>query len=322
MREILKGLLACLAVALLSLGLGKLFPSLGADTFAILIGIVVGNTLARDKSFQPGIKFAEQKILALAIALLGVGLNLHALIDIGLKGAVMIIVLVAFVITVNYVIGRLLGFSRNFSILMGTGNAVCGSSAIAAVAPVIKAHEDEVGIPVAVVNLVGTILMFILPVLAVKVFHYDVIKSGALIGGGLQSVGQVVVAGTFLNLDAARFAILFKMVRILMIGVLVVLFSYMFGSESNVKAKKFPIPMFIVGFFALSILASSGYLPMWAVKCIKIVGDYLLVVAIAAIGMRVKFSELLKEGPKALLFGVATSMLQISFLVILIHIFL
>ncbi|WP_457567523.1 YeiH family protein [Desulfurobacterium sp.] len=322
MRGVFKGIIACVVVALFSLFLGRIFPSPGADTFAILFGILAGNTVAREDSFQPGIKFSEQKILALAIALLGVGLNMHALIEIGFKGAVMIVILVSFVVVVNYLIGRLLGFSRNFSILMGTGNAVCGSSAIAAVAPVLKAHEDEVGIPVAVVNLIGTVLMFLLPVLALKVLHYDVVKSGALIGGGLQSVGQVVVAGSFLSLDAARFAILFKMVRILMIGVLVVVFSYISGQGEGASVKRFSVPWFIIGFFALSVLASWGVIPVAVAGFIKAAGEYLLVVAITAIGMRVKFSELLKEGPKALLFGTVTAMLQIAFLIILIRVFL
>jgi len=320
-RKITDGLIACVIVAVISVFLGKLLPSLGADSFAIFLGIIAGNTLAKDNRFQPGVKFAEGKILALAIALLGIGLNLNALIKVGIKGILLVLLLVPFVILTNYIIGRLLGFSEKFSLLMGTGNAVCGSSAIAAVAPILKAEEDEVGIPVAVVNLVGTISMFILPILALKVFHYDVIKTGALLGGGLQSVGQVVVAGSFVSIEAARYAILFKMARVLMIGVIAVAFSYLFAEkETGSTKKKFSVPPFIIAFFLLSIIGSSGYLPESVIHLIKLASEYLLVVAIAGIGMRIKFSELLKEGPLALLFGISASVLQIAFLIILIHI--
>ncbi|SNR90138.1 YeiH family protein [Desulfurobacterium atlanticum] len=320
-RKIIDGLTACVIVAVISILFGKLLPSLGADSFAILLGIIAGNTLAKDKRFQPGVKFAESKILALAIALLGIGLNLNALIKVGIKGILLVLLLVPFVILTNYIIGRLLGFSEKFSLLMGTGNAVCGSSAIAAVAPILKAEEDEVGIPVAVVNLVGTISMFLLPILALKVFHYDVIKTGALIGGGLQSVGQVVVAGSFVSIEAARYAILFKMARVLMIGVIAVVFSYIFAGEGTESTKKkFSVPPFIIAFFLLSVIGSSGYLPVSVIHLIKLASEYLLVVAIAGIGMRIKFSELLKEGPLALLFGISASVLQIAFLIILIHV--
>ncbi len=320
-NKILKGLLACLIVAILSAIFGKFLPSLGADSFAIFLGIVAGNTVAKGKEFQPGIKFAEGKILTLAIALLGVGLNLHALVNVGVKGIFLVVLLIPFVIVTNYIIGRALGFSKKFSLLMGTGNAVCGSSAIAAVAPILKAEEDEVGIPVAVVNLVGTISMFLLPILALKIFHYDIIKTGALIGGGLQSVGQVVVAGSFVSTEAARYAILFKMVRVVMIGFIAVMFSYMFSSSDKTSSgRKFSIPPFIIAFFLLSLIASSGFLPKNIIHIIKVTSEYLLIIAIAGIGMRIKFSELLKEGPLALFFGISASVLQIAFLIILIHI--
>lgn len=322
-KDMISGLVVCIIIGLLSKFASTLFPLIGSTSLAIIIGIIAGNTLAKDKKYLPGVKFSEKTILAGAIMLLGATLHLSAITSLGIKGVIFILLEITLVIMINLVIGRLLGFSKNFSLLMGAGNAVCGSSAIAATAPVLGAKEDEIGIPIAVVNLIGTIFMFILPFIAFNILKYTPIESGGLIGAGLQSVGQVVAGGNFLGEEAAKFAILFKMIRISMLGGVVLVFSLISTKNStniNTKKNKLLVPPFIIGFFLLSILVTLGFLNDQVKDILGFLSKNLLLVAMAGIGMRVKFKELLNEGPKALLFGIIAMFFQVAMLIILIKI--
>jgi len=323
-KNMISGLIVCVTIAILAKFISIFFPVVGSTSLAIIIGIIGGNTLVKDKKYIPGVKFSEKTILAGAIMLLGATLHLSAIISLGTKGIIFILLEISLVIGINLIIGRFLGFSKNFSLLMGTGNAVCGSSAIAAVAPVLGAKEDEIGIPIAIVNLIGTIFMFILPVVAFKILGYSPIESGGLIGGGLQSVGQVVVGGNFLGGDVAKFSILFKMIRISMLGGVVLIFSFISAKDiKDINTKnKLPVPPFIIGFFILSILVTLGFINDQVKDILGFLSKNLLLVAMAGIGMRVKFKELLSEGPKALLFGIIAMFSQITLLIILIKLIL
>jgi len=324
-KDIISGLIVCIIIGMLAKFISAIFPLIGGTSLAIIIGIIAGNTLAQDKKYLPGVKFSEKTILGGAIMLLGATLHLSAITSLGMKGVFFILLQISFVIGINLVIGKFLGFSKNFSLLMGAGNAVCGSSAIAATAPVLGAKEDEVGIPIAVVNLIGTIFMFVLPFLAFNILGYTPMESGGLIGGGLQSVGQVVAGSNFLGDEVAKFSILFKMIRISMLGGVVLVFSLISDKNSNninTKNKKLPIPPFIIGFFILSILVTLGFLNDQVKDILGFLSKNLLLIAMAAIGMRVKFKELLSEGPKALLFGILAMFVQITMLTILIKLLL
>lgn len=324
-KDIISGLIVCIIIGILAKLMSGVFPLIGGTSLAIIIGIIAGNTFAKDKKYLPGVKFSEKTILSGAIMLLGATLHLSAITSLGLKGVIFILLEISFVIGINLVIGKLLGFSKNFSLLMGAGNAVCGSSAIAATAPVLGAKEDEIGIPIAVINLIGTIFMFILPFVAFNILGYTPMESGGLIGGGLQSVGQVVAGSNFLGEEAAKFSILFKMIRISMLGGVVLVFSLISNKNSsniNTRKNKLPVPPFIIGFFLLSILVTLGYINDQVKDTLGFLSKNLLLVAMAGIGMRVKFKELLSEGPKALLFGVIAMFFQITMLITLIKLIL
>lgn len=324
-KDIISGLIVCIIIGILAKLMSVVFPLIGGTSLAIIIGIIAGNTFAKDKKYLPGVKFSEKTILSGAIMLLGATLHLSAITSLGLKGVIFILLEISFVIGINLVIGKLLGFSKNFSLLMGAGNAVCGSSAIAATAPVLGAKEDEIGIPIAVINLIGTIFMFILPFVAFNILGYTPMESGGLIGGGLQSVGQVVAGSNFLGEEAAKFSILFKMIRISMLGGVVLVFSLISNKNSsniNTRKNKLPVPPFIIGFFLLSILVTLGYINNPVKDTLGFLSKNLLLVAMAGIGMRVKFKELLSEGPKALLFGVIAMFFQITMLITLIKLIL
>ncbi|SFL63450.1 YeiH family protein [Halanaerobium salsuginis] len=320
LKENIKGLTLTILIAILANYLAKLIPNLGAVTSAIILGFILGNLIDLNDSYGPGVKFAEKKLLAAAIMLMGVKLQLNVLKELGFTSIMLIIFVVALTVFSGFIIGKLLGLNNKFGLLIGIGNAICGSSAIAASAPVIGNTEEEIGLSVSVVNLLGTIGIFTLPFLA-RLIGLNNTNSGLLIGTTLQATGQVVAAGFSVNDLVGRIATIVKMGRILMLGPVVVLLSLLFNDKSKSKQAKVKIPTFIIGFLILGILASLNLIPNLLIDYLKIISHLLLITAMAAIGLKIKISALLKQGPKTLLVGLGTAWIQVAGAALLVILF-
>ena len=328
-KGILPGLIACIVIAIISKVCGNFVPQLGAAAFSILLGVILGNTLLTKKVYSPGIKFSEKVLLAWSIALLGVILNIKEIMSIGYKGVIFVILQMAFTIAAVYFIGKKLKFGEKFILLMCAGNAVCGSSAIAATEPVIESSSKDKGISVAIVNLTGTILMFVLPVITFGLYSNETMKSSAMIGGILQSVGQVVASGKLINQNISEMATVFKIIRIILLVVVVIVLAKInsrgnkeeFKHEEEVLMKsksKVSIPWYIYVFFALAILLTLGLIPLPIKNGLHQIGNVFELIALAAIGMSVKFKDLKEQGPKAIIYGGLIGIAQIVISIILI----
>ena len=136
-------------------------------------------------------------------------------------------------IFVTYRLGKFFGFGKRFSLLMGAGNAVCGSSAIGTVSPIVQADNKDKGISITIVNLTGTALMILLPILGAVLYGSDTLRTSALIGGTVQSVGQVVAAAKLVNDDVVTLATVFKLMRVLLIIGVAVLYGRMNMNEGE-----------------------------------------------------------------------------------------
>ena len=311
------GVLLASIIGFSSRYLAEWIPNLGGVTLAIIIGLIISNTLEIDNKFASGIGFSSKKILALAIVLMGLKLELAVLGELGLEFIMIVIVMVFSSITLSYLLGRLLGVSKSFSLLLGIGNGICGSSAIGATAPLVAEKEEEIGLSIGVVNLLGTIGIFLLPLLT-SLLKLSAPKSGLMIGGTLQAVGQVVAAGFSVSEKVGRLATVVKMGRVLMLGPIVLLLSFLFQQDDSSQQKKVSIPPFIVGFFIFSLLGSLNLLPTSLVENLKTLSKILLTIAMAGIGLKIKVSDLTDQGPKALLLGVLIFIGQLSLITILI----
>jgi len=232
-KDIMPGFLVCFGIALLSKGIAMFLPSLGAATFAIFIGILLGNTVFTADIYNKGSKFSESELLAYSVVLMGATLNLSDIASVGVKGVLFIVIQMILTISVTYIIGRKLKFTKKFSLLMSTGNAVCGSSAIAAVAPVIDSDSKDRALSITMVNITGTILMFVLPILASFLYSNEVLKTSGLIEGIFQSVGQVIASAKFINDNVVQMATIFKIIRIILLVVVVITFSKFNTTEGD-----------------------------------------------------------------------------------------
>ena len=340
---VLPGLAASIAISLVSQFFARFLPTLGAALIAILLGMLLGNTLLNRPGLSQGTKFSEKRLLEYAIVLNGLILDFQVLKSAGLKGFVFIILQMSLTIFVTYNLGKYFGFGKRFSLLMGAGNAVCGSSAIGTVSPIVKADNKDKGISITIVNLTGTALMVLLPVLGAVLYGSDTLRTSALIGGTVQSVGQVVAAAKLVNDDVVTLATVFKLMRVLLIIGVAVLYGRMnmnegeslftrkkraeitaseeSGASATPAAVSYGVPWFLTGFVVFFLIRSFIGVPDSALIASKAISTQFEVAALAAIGMRVKFADIIKEGPKAMLYGLTVGAVQVGMAVALIRVF-
>ncbi|MFQ9310128.1 MAG: YeiH family protein [Paraclostridium sordellii] len=326
-NKILPGLIVSTIIGFISIFLSKFVPSLGAATISIFLGMILGNLFLNKTVFHEGYKFSETELLSYSIVLLGATLSVSTIMELGLGGIIFIVIQMAVTIVGAIYIGKKLGFSENFRYLMASGNAVCGSSAIGATAPVIDADDKEKGIAITIVNVTGVVLMLLLPVLAGILYNHELIKTSAIIGGTLQSVGQVVASGAMVNEATKDLATIFKIVRVILLVVVVFVFGHLKNKtnaeilkeeEVEIVNKKIKIPWYVIGFFVTCALFSMNLIPIEASHIAKELSSKLEIIALAAIGLRVNFKDLIKQGKEVSLYGLFIGILQILTAVILI----
>lgn len=324
--KILPGLIVCVIIAWIGKYIGNYMPSIGGASIAIFIGMAVGNTFGNKKIYDKGSKFAESELLSYSIVLLGGTLSAQTILNLGISGVAFIALQMVITITFAILIGKRLGFSQNFSFLMASGNAVCGSSAIAATAPVIEADDNEKGIAITIVNVTGTVLMLLLPLIAKTVFLSDPIRTSALIGGILQSVGQVVASGSLVNEQVKNLSTIFKIVRIIFLVFVVLSLGTMKKKSSNVNSKKsnskIKIPWYVIGFFLMCFLFTLNIISPQVSKILKLISNNFEIIALAGIGMKVNFRKLIKQGAKTSVYALEVALVQIVSAILLITILL
>ena len=313
-KPILPGLSLSIGVAIIAKLFALFLPKLGGATLAILLGIILGNTFFKQPALAAGTKFSESKLLEYSVVLLGLTVTFQTIGEMGIKGLIFILLIMTTVIIGAYWIGRKLGFNEKMSLMMAGGNAVCGSSAIGAIAPAIEANDEEKGQIITLVNLLGTVMMLTLPFLGMSLFGDALLSKSALLGGTLQSVGQVVAGASLINPETVKYAMLFKITRIIFLVVVVFLFERKAKQDDLVTVKgskkKFPIPWYVTCFLIFCVLNSFVTLPANFDEGAHFISTWFETTALAAIGLRLDFRKFLKEGPRFLVYGLSVGAVQ------------
>jgi len=322
-----KGLLASIVVAILASTITH-FISFSTATVAIILGMIVGNifftTFHTDEpGFKSGVKWAEKDLLMFAIALMGINLNFTMLANLGVKTILIIVLGMMFTISMGILLGKLFKLNPKLSLMIGIGNGVCGSSAIAATSGVAKVQSNDIGISIALVNLMGTIGIFLAPFLA-HFFGFTDIQAGIFTGNTLQAVGQAVAAGFSISDEAGHYATVVKMGRVLLLVPLVLILIYIAKKESQkngdeVEGKaKVGVPSFILWFVGFSIVASLGLLPEELETLIGTISHYITLIAMSAIGLMIHFGTIMKTAGTAFKVSSLLFALQLMFSALLI----
>ena len=330
--SIIPGFIVATIIGFIAIQLGGMFPQFGSAPFAIFIGMFVGNLFLKQEIFKAGYKFSESNLLSYAIVLLGATLSVSTLASLGVQGILFIALQMTITIAAVIFIGKKLKLNEDFVYLMASGNAVCGSSAIAATAPAINADDKEKGIAITVVNVMGIVLMFGLPILTGIIYNNEALQTSALIGGTLQSVGQAVASGAMVSEEVKDLATIFKIVRVIFLVFVVIGLGYLKNNSKSqnseeavigeTKKSKATVPWYVFGFFIMCILYSSGIISTELSHICKQISNNFEVIALAAIGLRVNVVDLIKQGKTVSIYALSILALQVISAIILISILL
>jgi uncharacterized integral membrane protein (TIGR00698 family) len=326
MMKMIPGILLSVGVALLACWLESLLPIhlIGSAVIAMFIGMMLNHYLKAAKGFAPGLKFTSKKILKFAIILLGLSLNITTILTVGKMSLTVMIFTLLTCFGGGYFIGKALGLNWKLSNLISAGTGICGGSAIAAISSVIDADDNDVAYAMSATFLFDMAMIVLFPIMGRALGMTDQ-AFGIWAGTAVNDTSSVVATGYAFSEGAGDFATMVKLTRTLAIIPTVVTFAFVqlnlkrkealaAGQNSDLKAN-FSIakifPWFILGFLGMSIVASVLPIPADVVSITKRVSKFLMVCALAAIGLNTSFSSMKKAGIRPMIHGFIISALVV-----------
>jgi uncharacterized integral membrane protein (TIGR00698 family) len=311
-RGALPGVVACVAVALVGLGIHHALLAAGVDvpwlTLSVLLGLALGQTpLAADARLVPGAKVAGRTLMRAGIVLLGLQVVLADVWALGpaLIGGVVILVVVAFALT--WTLARLAGMPADQRVLMAAGFSICGASAIGAVAQARGASERDQATPVALVTLCGTAAIGMLPLLRVPL-GLDDAGFGVWTGASVHDVGQVVATAAIAGPGALALAVVVKLVRVVTLAPMTALVAARARRAGSASGARPPIvPLFVVGFLAATLVRLLVPLPEAMLDVAGFVQQLLLASALVGLLSRVRLGTLVRQDWRGVLVALVAS---------------
>jgi uncharacterized integral membrane protein (TIGR00698 family) len=321
-----------LAVGIIATFLSRLIAVGGknpveATVIAIVIGILIRNIGLVPKVCLPGIK-AFEKILILGIVLIGASLDFRNIGSQGFNMLAIILITMAISFFVIYFLATLFKLPKPLAILLSVGTTICGGTAIAVTAPLVKAKEEETSYAIGTIALWGLVAIIFYPKIAQLLGVTDV-NFGVFAGTAIHSTPQVVGAGFIFSDIAGKTATAVKLVRNCFMVPVAFLIAVWFtksasssrnkeGTQINV-AKAFP--WFLFGYFIMAGLNTQGYFSPAGVDAFNTTGRFLILLGLAGIGLNTVFASFKKVGIKPLIIGLigavfvaGCSILMIGFL--------
>ena len=299
-KKIFIGLLICIFITsfaiLINHIMQKIFNNNVIDTLiiAMILGIVM-RPFFSTMQIKNGVDFTAKYILELGIVLLGFSMNFNHFTDNGFK----ILTLVFFTtiicfISIFFVSQKIFKMSSNLSILLATGNSICGNSAIIAIAPIIKATSSEIAIAIGFSAAIGIIQVIIFPILfTFSPFSYY--QYGIIAGMSIYAVPQVIAASFIVSSESGLIATQVKLLRILLLGPVALLLSFAKNKHKNKNGINFSfkfLPWFIIGFIITSFIANLNLISNSYIVLSKNISSILFIIAMSAIGIKIDTSEL------------------------------
>jgi len=306
-RKLLPGLILTTGIGVLSMVLQaaqKYFwgrVPLEGLVLAIIIGIAVRAFYQPPSHLQPGIRYAAKPLLEFAVALLGASIDVVALRQAGFSAAAAIICFVIAAIFCGFWAGRLFGLPSKLAILVACGNAICGNSAIAAIAPVIEAEEDHTAAAVAFTALLGTAVMIGLPLLA-PLMQIKSAQFGILAGLTVYAVPQVLAATSGAGAVAMQTGTLVKLIRVLMLGPVIFFLTIKKGYNNAASAQfrwanwQTMVPPFILGFVILAIARATGIISPATAGILREAATILTILSMAGLGLMADLCSVRRSG--------------------------
>ena len=310
----LLGIAICFAVAFAATLIERLIPGdlLGASIVALFMGTIIG-TFFHPAWIKPALKFTSKKILKLAIILLGASLSVNVIMSVGKMTFFVMIFTFAMCFGGGYFIRKLFKLNWKLSNLISAGTGICGGSAVAAIAPVIDAEDKDIAFAMSSTFLFDMVMVALYPIMG-RLLGMSDIAYGIWAGTSVNDTASVVASGYAFSEAAGDFATMVKLTRTIAIIPTVLVFAFI-GTRAKRKAlqaasggKKVNllkvIPWFICGFLALAIINSIGWIPAAVSGTMKTASKFLMVTALAAIGLGTSLSDFKKAGLAPMFYGI------------------
>ena len=310
----LLGVAICFAVAALSVLIERLIPGelLGASIIALFMGTII-NSFFHPAWLKPSLKFTSKKILKLAIILLGASLSVNTIMSVGKMTFFVMIFTFAMCFGGGYFIRKVFGLNWKLSNLISAGTGICGGSAVAAIAPVIEADDKDIAFAMSSTFLFDMVMIALYPLMG-KALGMTDIAYGIWAGTSVNDTASVVASGYAFSEAAGDFATMVKLTRTIAIIPTVLVFAWISvrlkkkemqatGNGKKVNMMKI-IPWFIGGFLLLAIVNSLGLIPAVASSSMKSASKFLMVTALAAIGLSTSILDFKNAGLKPMFYGI------------------
>ena len=312
MRSRVPGLLLAVAIGTVALLLGRWEPLIGGPVFGIVLGIVVRNLLAPGARFTPGIQFGGKQVLQWSIIALGFGLSLSEVAKTGVQSLAVTAVTLSTAFFAAWMLGRWLGVHDQLKILIGVGTAICGGSAIAAITPIIRSDDHDTAFAISTIFLFNLVAVLLFPLLG-HLMHMSDLGFGLWAGTAINDTSSVVAAGYSYSHAAGDYATIVKLTRATLIIPVSLILAVVVaarekrrhklaGSVGNFSLARI-FPWFILWFLVASAIRSAGLVPLAIQPAIHTLAEFLIIVALTAIGLSANLRKMASTGVRPILLG-------------------
>lgn len=302
-KRLLPGLLFVFLISILSMFINdsiKHIINLEALTIGIVLGIIYNNTFKTSDVLKPGITFSLKTLLKWGIVLLGFKLNFRALIELGPKVIIMIILYVPSVLILSYLLGKIFKMNSKVAVLLGVGSSICGASAVVAMSSCINAEEDDSIVAVSIINFLGAIGVLAYSTIAITSGMSN-LEYGIWSGISLQGVAHAIAAAFARGDQSGEIGTLVKMGRVVMLVPVSLVLSYLFNREN--KEGKVKFPMYILYFVLAGIISSLNILSIDFINTLSKLSSIFILMAMVGMGLSVDIKAIKDKGMKALIMG-------------------
>ena len=303
MRVLFPGILSAVTVALAAKFISEHY---GAPVMlmALLLGMAFTFLAETGTTTALGVEYASKKLLRVGVALLGLGITVQQIAAAGLEVVGITLGGVALTIGAGILLARISGRSLPFGLLTGGAVAICGASAALAISSVLPKddpnHERDTVFTVIAVTALSTIAMIVYPIIGAALGLSDH-AMGVFFGATIHDVAQVVGAGYSVSEEAGATATFVKLLRVALLVPVVIVLSLCFARHPGAsQGGKLPIPFFVLGFAALVLVGSTNIIPPDVVAVLLELSRWLLITAIAALGMKTSMRNLVEVGPRSI----------------------
>lgn len=312
LRQSLPGLLLAIGIALLASVLGRCAPLIGGPVIGIVLGIVVRNAFSPGQRYGAGIAFAGKKVLQWSIIALGFGLSLAQVAKTGLESLSVTLVTMTVAFLAAWLLGRWLGVHDKLKILIGVGTAICGGSAIAAVTPIIQPDDHDTAFAISTIFLFNLVAVLLFPLLG-HLLHLTDLGFGLWAGTAINDTSSVVAAGYSFSKAAGDYATIVKLTRATLIIPICLVLAFTVAAREKRRLKSegglahFSLakifPWFILWFLVASAIRTAGLIPAPLQPAIHAAAEFLIVVALTAIGLSADLRRMAACGARPILLG-------------------